>query len=329
MNYKIKNKPILVTGGAGFIGSQIVERLLSDGYETHVLDNLSQGNPQYIEKWKKSGNFKFLKIDLLDKKSLNQLDDYKLIYHCAADPEVRTSVTNPELHFSHNVNSTLNLLEVARKTLENFVFLSTSTVYGDAKQIPTPEDYSPMEPISPYGASKLACESLISSYAHSFDFKAINFRFANIIGETSTHGVIYDFIKKLKDNPKKLEILGDGTQNKSYLYISDCVDAIQHGLSHSSETVEAYNIGSEDTIDVKTIGKAVINEMGLADVQINYTGGVDGGRGWKGDVKNMQLSISKIKSLGWTPVYNSLEAVKLTVKNILSKNLIFTSENSQ
>ncbi len=314
------DEPILVTGGAGFIGSKIVEKLLSEGHETHVIDNMSNGNPDFVEKWKKNLNFKFFNLDLLQKDSLSNLGNYKLIYHCAADPEVRTSVTNPKTHFTHNVMSTLNLLEATRESVKNFVFLSTSTVYGVATKIPTPEDYSPMEPISPYGASKLACESLISSYAHTFNFNAINFRFANIIGETSTHGVIFDFIKKLKNNPKKLEILGDGTQNKSYLYISDCVDAIQHALSHSSKKVDVYNVGSEDTVDVKTIAKVVIDEMGLDDVEISYTGGVDGGRGWKGDVKNMQLGISKIKSLGWTPVHNSIEAVKLTVKNILLTN---------
>ena len=310
-------EPILVTGGAGFIGSKIVEKLLSEEYQTHVIDNLSNGNIHFVENCKKNPNFKFFKLELLQKDSLRDLKNYKLIYHCAADPEVRTSVTNPQTHFTHNVMSTLNLLEASRESVKNFVFLSTSTVYGDAARIPTPEDYSPMEPISPYGASKLACESLISSYAHTFNFNAINFRFANIIGETSTHGVIFDFIKKLKKNPKKLEILGDGTQNKSYMYISDCVDAIQHALSHSSKKIEVYNIGSEDAVDVKTIAKVIIHEMGLDDVEISYTGGVDGGRGWKGDVKNMQLSISKIKSLGWKPVHNSLEAVKLTVKNIL------------
>jgi len=313
------DEPILVTGGAGFIGSKIVEKLLSEGYQTHVIDNMSNGNMNFVENCKKNPNFKFFKLDLLQKDSLSEVKNYKLIYHCAADPEVRTSVTNPESHFTHNLMSTLNLLEATRGSVENFVFLSTSTVYGEAKIIPTPEDYSPMEPISTYGASKLACESLISSYAHSFDFKSIMFRFANIVGEDSTHGVIYDFVNKLRDDPKKLEILGDGTQNKSYMYISDCVDATQYALNHSSKTFDVYNIGSEDSVDVKTIAKVVINEMSLNDVETSYTGGVDGGRGWKGDVKNMQLAISKIKSLGWNPSYSSYEAVKQTVKKIIKK----------
>ena len=240
---------ILVTGGAGFIGSKIVEKLLSEVYQTHVIDNMSNGNMNFVEKCKKNPNFKFFKLDLLEKDSLKDFGNYKLIYHCAADPEVRTSIINPESHFSHNVMSTLNILEATRDSVENFVFLSTSTVYGEAKTIPTPEDYSPMEPISPYGASKLSCESLISSYAHTFDFNSIMFRFANIVGEDSTHGVIYDFVNKLRNNPKKLEILGDGTQNKSYMYISDCVDAIQHALNHSSKTFDVYNIGSEDSVD--------------------------------------------------------------------------------
>ncbi len=138
-------QPIMVTGGAGFIGSQIVDRLLAQDYETHVLDNMSNGNPKFVEKCKKNPNFKFFKLDLLEKESLEELKKYKLIYHCAADPEVRTSISEPESHFTHNVMSTLNILEATRDSVENFVFLSTSTVYGDAKTIPTPEDYSPME----------------------------------------------------------------------------------------------------------------------------------------------------------------------------------------
>ena len=144
------DEPILVTGGAGFIGSKIVEKLLSEGYQTHVIDNMSNGNLHFVENCKKNPNFKFFNLDLLQKDSLNNLENYKLIYHCAADPEVRTSVTSPGAHFTHNVMSTLNLLEATRESVKNFVFLSTSTVYGEATKIPTPEDYSPMEPISPY-----------------------------------------------------------------------------------------------------------------------------------------------------------------------------------
>ena len=212
------------------------------------------------------------------------------------------------------------LESIKEKTPENFVFLSTSTVYGDAKVIPTSENYPTIEPISPYGATKLACESLISSYTHTFNFKSTIFRLANIVGERSTHGVTIDFIRKLSKNPKSLEILGDGTQNKSYMYISDCIDAIQCGLSNTNELVQVFNLGSLDRVNVKTIAQVVVEEMNLQDVKFNFTGGVDGGRGWKGDVKNMLLDITKLSSMGWKPKFNSLEAIRQTVKKIISKN---------
>jgi len=312
---------ILVTGGAGFIGSGIVQRLLSEGFNVDVLDNLSSGKIENVDQFKKFPNFKFLKIDLLNSRDLNGLKKYKIVYHAAADPEVRTSVTNPKTHLEQNIIATFNLLETLKNgNLENFVFLSTSTVYGEVKTIPTPEDYSPLEPISPYGATKLACEALISSFAHSFGFKGTIFRFANIVGESSNHGVTFDFVNKLKKNPSSLEILGDGSQDKSYLYISDCIDAIQFGLKHTSNPIEIFNVGSEDRVDVSTIAKSIINEMSLSNVELTYTGGVDGGRGWKGDIKNMHLDISKLKSKGWKPKYNSLEAVKMTARKIISNS---------
>ncbi|MFQ5941176.1 MAG: NAD-dependent epimerase/dehydratase family protein [Nitrososphaerales archaeon] len=316
------NSPILVTGGAGFIGSYLVEKLLSEGFETHILDNFSNGNIKYFDKWKGISRFQCHKIDLLDKASLDILQDYRVIYHLAANPEVRQSVTDPEINFKQNVVATFNLLESIRKSdAELLVFASTSTVYGEATKIPTPEDFSLSEPISVYAASKLACEALISSYAHLYGFKAIIYRLANIVGENSTRGVIYDFIKKLQSDPSKLEVLGDGKQSKSYLYVSDCIEAIQFGLTSSTKTVEIFNVGSEDQIDVSTIAKVVIDEMGLSEVNIMYTGGVEGGRGWKGDVKNMLLDISKLKSLGWEPKYNSLNSLQVTTRKMLSKSL--------
>lgn len=312
-----KDGPILVTGGAGFIGSHLVDKLLSEGYETHVLDNLSTGNLSNIKVWEKSKKKKFFKLDLMDKNSLSSLPNYELVYHCAADPDVRTSVISPEKHFKQNVLTTLNLLDtIKEKSLKKFVFISTSTVYGDATIIPTPENYSPLEPISPYGASKLACEALIASYAHTFHFKSIIFRLANIVGLKSNHGVIYDFLKKLYQDPTKLEILGDGKQKKSYLHVSDCINAIQCGLSLSSKLVETFNVGSEDSIDVTNLAKIMIETMSLTNVTFSFTGGIDGGRGWKGDVKEMMLDISKLKNLGWSPKFSSAEVIRKTTSDM-------------
>jgi UDP-glucose 4-epimerase len=314
---------ILVTGGAGFIGSNLVQRLLADGEDTHVLDNLSSGRMESLEGASKHKNFWFHNLDLLQMDPLALPKDCKTIYHLAANPEVRISATNPSVHFAQNVVATFNLLEAARRIdAETLVFTSTSTVYGDAAIVPTPENYSPLEPISMYGASKLACESLIVSYAHTYGMRAVIYRLANIIGEDSTHGVIYDFVNKLLKDPTKLEVLGDGTQNKSYLHISDCIVAILMGVSLSKERVGVFNVGSTDQIDVKQIAAIVTAEMRLSNARMNFTGGVDNGRGWKGDVKNMLLDVQKIAAMGWSPRYNSAEAVRLTAKRIV-KGLVY------
>ncbi len=314
-----EDQPILITGGVGFIGSNLVNSLLNKGFQIHVLDNLSSGNPEYITNWEKFDNFKFFQLDLLEKNSLDFVKNYQTIYHLAANPEVRTGSENPQLHFDQNIIATFNLLEsIKNGKIKNFIFFSSSTVYGEPKQIPTQENYSPMEPISLYGASKLACEALISFYSHSFKFQSIILRLANIVGSSSTHGVIYDFVNKLKKDPTKLEVLGDGTQNKSYLHVSDCIKAIHVSLK-SKKTVEFFNIGSEDQVDVGTIAKLVIERMGL-NPTIRLTGGVDEGRGWKGDVKIMKLDINKIKNSGWFPKYNSQKAVEVTISELLDSN---------
>jgi UDP-glucose 4-epimerase len=206
------------------------------------------------------------------------------------------------------------------KTPKTIVFTSTSTVYGEATRIPTPENYAPLIPISTYGASKLACEALISSYAHTFNHRALILRLANIVGPKSNHGIIVDFIKKIKTNPRELEILGDGNQEKSYMYIEDCIEAIIHLTNkflNSTETVDICNIGSEDKTTVKEIAQIVAEEMGNPKIELKFTGGVDGGRGWKGDVKTMQLSINKLLKTGWKPKYTSKQAVKLATKALV------------
>ncbi len=185
--------------------------------------------------------------------------------------------------------------------------------------MPTPEDYGPLIPISLYGASKLACEAFITSYSHTFDMQAWIFRFANIVGPRSTHGITVDFIKKLRRNTNLLEILGDGKQEKSYLHVSECVDAIVFLIENSKEKVNMFNIGSEDTISATEIGKTVIEEMGLSNVEFTYTGG---NRGWKGDVPRMRLGIGKMKKLGWKPVYTSERSIRETARALLGEKVV-------
>ncbi len=314
---------VLVTGGAGFIGSHLVDALMVRGDEVCVFDNLSTGSLENVRHWLDSPNFTFIRGDLLNPIDLEKLkiERYSLIFHFAANPEVRIGSTEPDIHFQQNIVATYNLLELMRKagSQPTLIFASTSTVYGEASKIPTPEDYAPLKPISTYGASKLACEALITSYAHTYGFKAVVYRLANIVGPRNRHGVVYDFIQKLSKSPEVLEILGDGTQNKSYLHVKDCIDAILLGLESSTEQVEIFNVGSEDQIDVKNIAQIVIDAMRLENVKLVFTGGVGGGRGWKGDVKNMLLDITKLKTLGWKPRLNSKQSVSEAAKSLVNE----------
>ena len=309
---------IIVTGGAGFIGSHMVDKLLSGGSEVTVIDNLSSGKMEFIEHHIPDKNFKFIKLDMLELEKLtNMIKGADIIYHLAANPDVRLGVQNTKVHLEQNVIVTYNLLEAMRMNRQqNIVFTSTSTVYGEATVIPTPENYGPLIPISLYGASKLACEALITSYCHTFDMRSWIFRFANIVGERGTHGIIIDFINKLKKDPKTLEILGDGQQRKSYIHVSDCVDAILFAVKNSHEMANIFNIGSNDTINSTEIGELIVKEMNLKDVKFTYTGGK---RGWKGDVPRMLLSIERLQKLGWRSTYNSKGSVSAATISTLGK----------
>lgn len=313
----MKNR-IIVTGGAGFIGSNLVDRLLSEGNKVTVLDNLSSGRMDFLEHHAGNTDFKFIKIDLLEPEKLKKaVKGADIIFHLAANPDVRLGAENTGIYLQQNIIATYNVLEAMRVNgLRSIAFTSTSTVYGEAALIPTPENYGPLVPISLYGASKLACEALITSYCHTFDMKSWIFRFANIVGPRGTHGIIVDFINKLRNNPKSLEVLGDGKQRKSYLHVSDCIDAILFAMNKSSDMANIFNVGSLDTIDATGIGEIVVEEMGLLDVEFKYTGG---SRGWKGDVPAMRLSIDKMRKLGWKPTYDSGKSVRDAARSLLGK----------
>jgi len=313
---------ILITGGAGFIGSHLADRIMEQGEDVRVFDNLSAGTKSNIEKWVGDPRFDFVKGDLLEPSEIKAaLEGCRVVYHLAANPEVRSWLARPEDHFNQNILGTYNLLEAIREqdAVDLLVFTSTSTVYGEASVIPTPETYAPLKPISNYGASKLAAEALICSYSSLYSFRSVIYRMANVVGPRSGHGVIYDFVEKLKRNPNELEILGDGTQSKSYLFIDDCITGMILGAAHAEATVEILNIGSEDRVSVLEIASIVIEEMGLKDVEVELTGGVDGGRGWKGDVKLMQLDMSRLRAFGWSPLFSSKEAVRLTAISLVKE----------
>ncbi len=307
---------VLVTGAAGFIGSHLTDKLVGQGCNVIAIDNLSSGKLNFIQHLFENNNFKFSKFDLLKDNWSTLHAEADLIFHLAANPDVRSSGISPQQHIEQNLVATHNLLEFMRKKdVENIAFTSTSAVYGRAKIIPTPETYGPLIPESVYGATKLACEALISAYCHTYGIRAWIFRLANVIGPKLTHGVIFDFVNKLRRNPRKLEILGDGNQTKSYIYIDDCIDAMLLAVENSKEKVNIFNIGSEDQISVREIAKIVSEKMNLKP-EFKFTGGEIG---WKGDIPVMMLDISKIKSLGWGPKYDSKRAVELTAEWIINQ----------
>jgi UDP-glucose 4-epimerase len=299
----------------------LVDEFMSRDFSVTVLDNLSGGSLENIRNWLENQSLKFAKVDLFNLEDvMRALEECKVVFHLAANPEVRIGVTDPGVHYRQNIYATFNVLEAARNAdIETLVFTSSSSVYGEVTKIPTPEDYSPMKPISVYGASKLSCEALIVAYAQTYGFKALIYRLANIVGSRSIHGVVHDFTRKLRKDPRELEILGDGTQTKSYLHVEDCISAMLLGLENIEAPIEIFNVGSEDQIDVKTIAKIVFEEMGLENVRVRFTGGVNGGRGWVGDVRNMLLETSRLKSRGWKPRHNSEQSIRLAVREMLSK----------
>lgn len=311
----------LVTGGAGFIGSHLVDFLMKSGEAVRVLDNLSAGDLDNLSLWLSSPGLKLFQGDVLDKEIVFEaLEGCDTVFHLAANPEVRSEKASPQDHFKQNIEATYNLLECMREVggVERFVFASTSTVYGEPSEIPTPETYGPLKPISYYGASKLASEALSMSYASMCEFGCVIYRLANVVGPRSNHGVIWDFVKKLRGDSSRLEVLGDGSQSKSYLYVDDCITGMMAGLDDLDGAIRVYNVGSNDRVDVLSIADAVIDAMALENVEISTTGGVSGGRGWRGDVKKMQLDMSLLNSRGWSAKLSSVEAVMETARNIVT-----------
>ena len=285
------------------------------------IDNLSSGTLENLRTWLDHPSLSFIRGDLKHESDwCLAFRGADVVFHFAANPEVRISSVRPRVHFDENVVATFNVLEVARRfDVKALVFASSSTVYGDPEIVPMPEDH-PKKPVSIYGASKLACEVLVETYHRLYGLRALILRYANIVGPRLTHGVIVDFIRKLKANPKRLEILGDGTQKKSYMHVEDAVSATLHllrALLRDSFSCEAFNVGSEDWINVVRIADIIVEEMELSNVRYVFKPMTPDGRGWPGDVKLMLLDISKLKATGWKPSMNSEEAVRKTVRALL------------
>jgi UDP-glucose 4-epimerase len=302
----------IVTGGAGFIGSNLVDRLLSDGYSVTALDNMYQGTMENLKHLKNNPKFKFYKVDIREAEKLKDIfAGHDVVFHLAAQANIKQSSLDHRCDLDNNLIGTINILEaMLANKINDLVFSSTSAVYGESDVRPTPESCASIQ-TSLYGASKLACEAFAEAYV---GFSPINFwayRFANIIGERERRGVIWDFVHKLLKTPQELEILGDGKQSKEYLYVQDCVNGIMTGYAKSHQRVNIFNLAIEENTQVDTVADVVIREMGLKNVTRKYTGGP---RGWIGDNPIVHLSIDKIKSLGWKPQLTSQQAIARTAQ---------------
>ncbi len=307
-----------VTGGAGFIGSHLVDRLMEHNKVT-AYDNLTSGKKEFIEHHFGKDDFQLIEADLLEFDTLRKvMEDHDVVFHMAASPQARVDIRHTDLDLKQGTLATYNVLEVMRLNgIRKIVFASSSTVYGETQIEPIPEDYGPLQPISLYGASKLACEGLITAFCHLFGMQAWIFRFANVVGPRATHGAIFDFVNKLKQIPQELEILGNGTQEKPYIHVDDCVEGILYGFEHSSDWINVFNLGTPSTSNVSTIARMVVEEMGLAGVNFKYTGG---NRGWPGDVPQVRYDTQRMEKFGWRPKYISDEAVCKAIREILGKS---------
>ena len=300
-----------VIGGAGFVGSSLVSRLLKDkkNYVT-VYDNLSSGKLEYISELKYTGNLKFVKGDILNFKKLQEkMKNHDFVFHFAANPDIRLGMKKPRLDFEINVVGTLNVLDsIVKNKIKFLCFTSSSAVFGIPEIFPTPEHYGPCIPESLYGASKLACEGYVSAYSKIHNIKSWIIRPANITGYPATHGIIYDFYKKIKKNHETLEVLGNGKQRKSYITNNELVEGILFLIKKTikkKDNVLLFNMGNKDSISVREIADFFINKNNL-NIKPTFTGGVGG---WKGDVPVMNLDITKLSKIGWNPQKSSNESI--------------------
>lgn len=311
---------VLVTGGAGFIGSHLVDKLVELGLEVKVLDNLTSGRLDNIKKHIEERSVEFVRGDLKNTEITKEsVKDVNVVFHFAANPEVRVSTTNPGVHFNENVVATFNLLEAARLgNVETIVFASSSSVYGEPAEIPVNED-APIKPVSVYGASKAACENLLHAYSKLYGLNVVVLRYANVVGPRLRHGVIYDLLVKLFRDKEILEVLGDGTQTRSYLYVNDAVEATVLAWLKSSKGFSVYNVGNIDWVSVRDVVEVLLMRLSLKGVTRVVYKPVLHGVGWPGDVKKIALDVSKLLVLGWKPTMSSKEAVYSTIESLLKE----------
>jgi UDP-glucose 4-epimerase len=310
-----------ITGAAGFIGSNLVDRLIQEGHRVTGYDNFLTGQETFLESARQSPCFELIKGDTLDLSALTAaMKGNDFVFHLAANADVRFGIQHPRKDLEQNTIATFNVLEAMRaNNIRRIAFSSTGSIYGESKVIPTPEDAPFPIQTSLYGASKLACEGLIEAYCEGFGFQGYIFRFVSILGERYTHGHVYDFYKSLSTDSSVLKVLGDGHQRKSYLYVQDCIDAILLVINKKMDEVNIFNLGVNEFCKVNDSIGWITESLGVSP-KLEYTGGT---RGWIGDNPFIFLDCSKIRSLGWTPKYSIRESVEKTLKYLQTNNWLF------
>ncbi|HUP58998.1 MAG TPA: NAD-dependent epimerase/dehydratase family protein [Thermoanaerobaculia bacterium] len=310
---------ILVTGAAGFIASNLIPRLLALGDEVAGVDDFFLGKRAYV---RPHPRFFFHEFDLLDLERLAALVaefQPQRVWHLAANSDISFGTTYTDFDLKGGTIVTFNVLEAMRRGgVKEIVFSSSGAVYGEPVVIPTPEDYGPVFPISLYAASKVACEALLTAFAHNYDMRCWIYRFGNIVGPNPTHGVIHDFVLRLRDDPSRLVVLGDGSQAKPYVYVEDCIDGMEHGVASAADTVNCYNLAVDDQTSVREIAEWTIEAMEIPRDSFDVQYG-DSPRGWRGDVPNVKLDTRRMTALGWRPRLASNDAVRRAIREIVEQ----------
>jgi len=305
---------LLVTGGAGFIGSHLCDALVGEGHDVVCVDDLSLGLRANIEHLAGNDQFRFEEVDILKREQFRPVvaqGGFDAVFHLAANSDIPRGLTEPDIDLQKTFLTTIEVLNAIREAaISRLIFASTSAIYGELDQALN-EDTGPLWPISLYGAAKLGSEAFISAFSACFSIQAHIFRFPNVVGERATHGAMFDFITKLRANPRELVVLGDGSQVKPYVYVKDLVAGILFGWKHGHDRLNCFNLGVDSATSAIQIAEIVRGEMGLPDAVIRYTGG---DRGWVGDVPRFRYDLTKIHALGWRAANTSDEAIRVAVR---------------
>ena len=312
-----KKKKYFITGGAGFIGSHLAERLLRQGHFVTAYDNLSNGRLALLENCLNQPRFRLIRGSVLDGAKLRtSLRKHDFVFHLAANSDIMASMNDPRIDFDLGIQATFSVLEAMRKCgIRRLAYTSGSGVYGERGYVKVNESHGDLKPISMYGAAKLASEGMISAYSHLYGIQAWIFRPANIIGSKPTHGIIFDLVRKLSVQPKKLDVLGDGSQSKSYLHVDDFLDAVLLVIRKAKQELNVFNVASRSSISVREIVELILKEMRISNVRICYG---QANRGWRGDVPIVRMDIERLSQLGWKTKLTSAQAVRLAIREVIA-----------